>query len=204
MHRAASLITILFLAACATLPGSTFDAQFGPADPTRFDQPVASATAPSYQQVIQPILDRRCVVCHACYDAPCQLKTTSWEGLARGASKVPVYDATRLLAAPTTRLYEDAQKASDWRTRGFFPVLNEHANTPEANRTAGLLYRLLELKRAHPGPRQGVLGNQLDFSNTTPCRAGSRAAHPTKAGRRCRRRRPSASSCGNVSSTATR
>jgi len=28
----------------------------------------------SYQKQIRPILERRCVVCHGCYDAPCQLK----------------------------------------------------------------------------------------------------------------------------------
>ena len=132
MRRAGSLIAVLFLAACATISGSSFDAQFGPADPTRFDAPVASPAAPSYQQVIQPILDRRCVVCHACSDAPCQLKTTSWEGLARGASKTPVYDAARLRAADPTRLYVDFDKASEWRKNDFFPVLNEHAPTPEA------------------------------------------------------------------------
>ena len=163
------------LVACASFATNSFDTLFGRADPTRFDTPKAPGAGVSYAQTIQPILDRRCVACHACYDAPCQLKTTSWEGLARGASKVPVYDATRLLAAPTTRLYEDAQKASEWRTRGFFPVLNEHADTPEANRTAGLLYRLLELKRAHPGPNEGVLGQELDFSNdrAAACPAGA-------------------------------
>ena len=39
------------------------------------------------------------MVCHACFDAPCQFKATSWEGVARGASKTPVYDPTRLRAA---------------------------------------------------------------------------------------------------------
>ena len=106
----------------------------------------------SYSRDIQPILDRRCVVCHACYDAPCQLKATSSQGLARGASKEPVYDASRLLAADPSRLFVDADKPSEWRTRGFFPVLNERAPTPEANRTAGLMHRLLMLKSQHPMP----------------------------------------------------
>ena len=43
-------------------------------------------------------------------------------------------------------------KPSEWRARGFFPVLNERAPTPEANRTAGLMHRLLMLKSQHPMP----------------------------------------------------
>ena len=31
----------------------------------------------SYVRQVQPILERRCVVSHACYDAPCQLKLRS-------------------------------------------------------------------------------------------------------------------------------
>ncbi|RZL86586.1 MAG: peptidylprolyl isomerase [Variovorax sp.] len=130
-------------------------------------------------QTIQPILDRRCVVCHACYDGPCQLKTTSWEGLARGASKTPVYDATRLLAATPSRLYVDADKPSEWRTRDFFPVFNEHAPTPEANRTAGLMHRLLVQKQQHPLPTAGVVGGGLDFGidRAATCPAGAEIDH---------------------------
>ncbi|MEJ8825533.1 fatty acid cis/trans isomerase [Variovorax humicola] len=177
IKRTLWLIVILLLAACATLAGANFDKLFGPSDPKRFDAPVAGPeSASSFAQVIQPILDRRCVVCHACNDAPCQFKATSWEGLARGASKTPVYDATRLLAAPPSRLYVDADKASEWRALDFFAVLNEHqVQTPEANRTAGLMHRLLALKQAHPMPTEGVVGGGLDFSleRTASCPAGA-------------------------------
>ena len=54
-----------------------------------------------YWSEVQPILDRRCVVCHGCYDAQCQLKLSSIEGIERGASKDRVYDSTRLTEAPT-------------------------------------------------------------------------------------------------------
>ncbi len=174
MRRLAALLLTALLAACATLAAPSFDALFGSADPTRFDQPAAPAAGVSYTQTIQPLLNQRCVVCHACYDAPCQLKTTSWEGLARGASKTPVYDGTRLLAAPPSRLYVDAQKASEWRRRDFFAVLNEHAATPEAEHTAGLLYRLLVLKQQHPLPAEGVVQGGLDFGidRAATCPAG--------------------------------
>ncbi|MEJ8846230.1 fatty acid cis/trans isomerase [Variovorax rhizosphaerae] len=173
-------IVILLVAACATLAGGRFDKLFGPADPTRFDARPAGPASGDYVRAVQPILDRRCVVCHACNDAPCQFKATSWEGIARGASKTPVYDATRLLAAEPSRLYVDADKTSQWRELDFFPVLNEHAvQTPEANKTAGLMHRLLALKKAHPGPTTGVVGGGLDFSleRSASCPAGEEIAH---------------------------
>ncbi|MDM0028614.1 fatty acid cis/trans isomerase [Variovorax saccharolyticus] len=175
MRRVASLILVLVLAACTTIALHRFDQLYGPADPRRFDQPLAPPPGESYAQTIQPILDRRCVACHACYDAPCQLKATAWEGLARGASKTPVYDATRLLAAQPTRLFVDAQKPSEWRELGFFPVLNEHAPTPEANRAAGLMHRLLMQKEKHPLPTSGIVGGGLDFSidREAMCPAGA-------------------------------
>jgi len=36
---------------------------------------------------IQPIFDNRCVACHSCYNAPCQLNLQSYSGLTRGATK---------------------------------------------------------------------------------------------------------------------
>lgn len=175
MRRVAFLVLFAVLTACTTIALHRFDELFGPADPKRFDQPLAPPPGESYAQTIQPILDRRCVVCHACYDGPCQVKATAWEGLARGASKTPVYDASRLLAATPSRLFVDAQKPSEWRDMGFFPVLNEHAPTPEANRTAGLMHRLLVLKEKHPLPTSGIVGGGLDFSigRDAMCPAGA-------------------------------
>ena len=48
-----------------------------------------------FEAEVKPILDSRCVVCHACYDAPCQLKLGSMEGIERGATTVKVYDGKR-------------------------------------------------------------------------------------------------------------
>ena len=168
MRRIALILTTLLVAACASFTTAKFDQHYGTPDPTRHDQPKVPPTDLSYQQVIRPILNQRCVVCHACYDAPCQFKTTSWEGLARGASKTPVYDAARLTTAAPSRLYIDADKASEWRTKGFFPMLNEQDDTPEANRAAGLMYRMLMLKRDHPWSQGDAAHAKLDVS---PARA---------------------------------
>jgi hypothetical protein len=158
---------LLFLAAlsgCAALSRHTLDEQFGRPDAARFDTPRAAAAGPTYRSDVQPVLERRCVVCHACYDAPCQLKLGAWEGIARGASKERVYDGGRLDEASPTRLFVDAQKASQWRTRGFFPVLNERDQTPAANLAASLMYRALQLKQSHPLPETAVLPGTFDFS----------------------------------------
>ena len=40
-----------------------------------------------YPPEVKATMEQRCMVCHGCYDAPCQLKLDAWEGLQRGASK---------------------------------------------------------------------------------------------------------------------
>jgi hypothetical protein len=151
------MLGVLVLAGCATLTQDTLLARFGPADASRLDQaPVAAAGSVSYRRDVKPILDQRCVVCHGCYDAPCQLKLSSWEGIARGSSKAPVY-GMRLLEAPTTRLGIDAQRASQWRGMGFDAVLNERTPTPGNHLAASVLWRSLALKQAHPLPATPVL-----------------------------------------------
>lgn len=156
-------LAVVFLAGCAGLAKRSFDERFGPADPTRFDRPVAAADL-SFRGAVQPVLERRCVVCHGCYDAPCQLKLGSFEGLARGASSATVYDAERLRQADPSRLFVDAQLPSEWRTRGFFPVLNERRAEPQAEREGSLLWRSLALKREHPLPAGPLLPEALDVS----------------------------------------
>lgn len=168
------LVLLVTLAGCAALVSDGLDARFGAADPTRHDQPlVAGPDVPSYQRHIKPILDNRCVVCHGCYDAPCQLKMESWEGLARGLSKASVYGELRLQPAPLTRLGIDAQRASQWRALGFEAVLNERTPLPENQLAASVLWRSLALKQAHPLPEVDVLPAAdfdfaLDRANSCP------------------------------------
>ena len=162
-------LLFVFLAACATVATLRLDDRFGPADPARFDQILpATKNAPDYWRDVRPILDQRCVSCHACYDAPCQLNLTSYSGLTRGATSSQVF-ADRLIASEPTRLGIDAQSNSEWRQKGFFPVLNERQPTPQANLEAGVMARLLALKQAHPGPSSGPLADDdLDFSLNRP------------------------------------
>lgn len=117
----------------------------------------------SWNDEVRPVLERRCVVCHGCYDAPCQLKISSFEGLQRGANKQKIYDGTRIFGAEPTRLGIDAKTTSEWRTKGFHPVLNETENTPDQNLKQSLLYQLLRLKQLHPQPRVGMLPDSFDL-----------------------------------------
>lgn len=102
-----------------------------------------AAELPGYQKDIRPILERNCVVCHACYDAPCQLKMESPEGLERGATKVAIY-RRRVGDQEPTRLLVDAASTAEWRRKGFFPVIEGGASS--------LLARMLELGAKRPGP----------------------------------------------------
>jgi hypothetical protein len=102
-----------------------------------------TAPAPVSYREVQPVLEQRCVVCHGCYDAPCQLLLSSHAGIERGGTKEPVYSASRLVAKDPTRLGIDAQATAQWRERGFFSVL-------EGSGQQALLLRMLALGRAHP------------------------------------------------------
>ncbi len=99
----------------------------------------ARAEPISYSRDVQPIFTEKCVACHACYDSPCQLNLGSGEGVARGATKLPVYDGGRTKAQATTRLFLDAQGAAAWRRQGFYSVLDGQSSQ------AALLARMLEL-----------------------------------------------------------
>ena len=82
--------------------------------------PTVSATQTySYTRDIKPVLDQKCIACHACYDAPCQLKLSSSEGLLRGATRKQVYDSARLKDMAPTRLFVDATYACRVARQGF-------------------------------------------------------------------------------------
>ncbi|HDY7467226.1 TPA: fatty acid cis/trans isomerase [Vibrio vulnificus] len=157
------LAVVTLFAGCATYTGLNYDQLFGEAEVRDRTEHIQSAQSAFFMHDVKPIIENRCVVCHACYDAPCQLKLSSVEGIDRGASKTLVYQGTRLTATAPTRLFEDAQTTQEWRDAGFHPVLNERAQTGVANIDAGLIARLLQQKERHPLPQQDQLEG-FDFS----------------------------------------
>ena len=137
----ALLSVALTLIGCAAIVRNQLDSSYGPADPRRYASP-APDPGNTWQSAKQ-VFDRRCVLCHACYDAPCQLNLASFEGIARGGNKSNVY-ATRLRADEPTRLFSDAHSPAEWRKKGFSAALNERG--PEGDLEASVLYRMLRLK----------------------------------------------------------
>lgn len=165
IKRIALVAVTLLFSGCAIYAGINFDQIYGKAASQQRIAPPASLQSNMYLTEVKPIIENRCVVCHACYDAPCQLKFSSAEGIDRGANKEKVYEGTRLLAANTTRMFIDAQNTAEWRDLGFNAILNERAQTPDANTQAGVMARMLKLKQAHPLPQQAILTpDEWDFS----------------------------------------
>ncbi|WP_454441012.1 fatty acid cis/trans isomerase [Vibrio bathopelagicus] len=156
-----SLVSVF--SGCAVYAGLNFDELFGEQQVRDRQTPILSAQAQHFLNEVKPIIDNRCVVCHACYDAPCQLKMSSVEGIDRGASKALVYQGTRLTASAPTRLFEDALTTQEWRAADFHPVLNERMQNSTANLDAGLVSRMLIQKENHPLPEQTQLEG-FDFS----------------------------------------
>lgn len=159
------ILVVLIFIGYLVMSNFKFDLRYGQADVThRAAHANDDILSDHYNKHIKPVIDARCVVCHACYDSPCQLNMTSAEGIERGAHKDLVYDGARLTAATPQRLFMDAFGNDVWRERGFFPVLNEREQTPEANTQASVLARTLILKQQHPLPSGDILPESFDFS----------------------------------------
>ncbi len=157
-------LLVILLSGCAAYAVSNWDQLYGKSAPRQRLVVSQSAAGVTYHNQIKPILENRCVVCHGCYDAPCQLKLASPQGIERGLSKIKVYDGARLFSEDLSRLYQDAQTTSEWRQKKFFPVLNERNQTAAVNLHASLMYRSIELKKAQPAYKEKVLDSSYDFS----------------------------------------
>ena len=99
-------------------------------------------------ELAQDVFDHRCIECHSCNTAPCQLKLTSYAGLMRGLTQIKVYDPARLSEIPPTRLGVDAHGEAEWRARGFYSVMQLESGL---SRTM-----LLDSIKANNGPMPAV------------------------------------------------
>ncbi|NMM40389.1 fatty acid cis/trans isomerase [Pseudoalteromonas arctica] len=157
-------VFIIVLSGCAYLGAAHYNELFGPEQTQQRIVGHNTSSGAEFLQHVQPVLESRCVVCHGCYDAPCQLKLSSPEGIDRGLSKERVYNGTRLLASAPSRLLYDATDTQGWRAKNFTPVLNERAQTEQANLAGSVLYNSLVLKMSSPLPGDEVLGDEFDFA----------------------------------------
>lgn len=115
----------------------------------------------SYTREVRPILERSCMSCHACYDAPCQLKMESAAGIERGRSKAAVYDGARVKDAEPTRLGVDAASADEWRKKGFLSVIEGGDKS--------LMAKMLELGRTHTMTPHKPVPKELDLGVDRKC-----------------------------------
>jgi hypothetical protein len=100
-----------------------------------------------YLDQIQPLLSARCVACHGCFEAPCQLNLQTYEGLRRGFNPKPIYSSKRLATTYPSRMI-DAQSIAEWRARQFLPVVDSKGKEPEVHEKAhseAVMFKLLEL-----------------------------------------------------------
>jgi len=162
-RRIGWLAVVLVLGGCVTYGKVKLEERYG--TPVPQDRVVEAVTAGNvdYWTDVKPVVEKRCVVCHACYDAACQLKMSSIEGIERGATSKTIYNQSRLNMAQPTRLFIDAQTVPEWRTLGFHPVLNEYGDSVEANKEAGVMHRILKLKEAEPLPETKRLPDSFDL-----------------------------------------
>ena len=73
MRRAHLLLVVVVIGGCAGLRSGQLDKDYGEARP-RYRLTAQAVSEPvDYWRDVKPVLDSRCVVCHGCYDAPCQL-----------------------------------------------------------------------------------------------------------------------------------
>ena len=114
-----------------------------------------------YSQNVQPIFNQRCVACHSCNIAPCQLNLTSYDGVTRGGTKELLYNPSRSVSSPPTRFGIDAKTTEQWRARGFYDVLTPGNQTPMDS----ILLPILKLRQEHADLRPKL---RVEDSHTCP------------------------------------
>lgn len=125
-----------------------------------------------YTRKVQPLFDNRCIACHSCFNAPCQLNLQSFEGFQRGASSLNVYDGTRVKSTHPTRLWVDASTEKEWRKNGFFEV-NTSIKSDE-----NLFMQFINLRKANPHTevKKQVADTQMCISTSTEFKVLSKLA----------------------------
>ena len=114
--------------------------------------------AVSFTRDIKPILDTKCVNCHACYDAPGALDLRSVKGIVRGAMKTDTY-GSRLTAIEPTFVWNSPNTLDDWRKMGFVSVI-------EGGRDS-IMGKLLALGHANPVKPNGRFPDDIEIDQLT-------------------------------------
>lgn len=119
--------------------------------------PTPTQTPVSFNEDVRPILETKCLACHSCFDAPCQLKMEYSDGLIRGAHPQGVYNGTRLNKQTTTRLGIDADTEQQWRDLGFYSVL------ARGDQTRSLFENMIRLGKRHAFAPNSKLPDDIEL-----------------------------------------
>lgn len=116
-----------------------------------------------YLGTIQPLMAARCVACHGCYEAPCQMNLQSYSGLERGFHPTPTFSSSRLGTMPHATRWRPNVTPEAWRAIGFRDVSSEGSDS--------ILARLLTQHLDHAkdsedlGPLEPLRKRWLDEMN---------------------------------------
>lgn len=116
-----------------------------------------------YSSKVQKVFNNRCVACHGCYEAPCQLNLQSYDGLLRGVHSDLVYDGARTKLAIPTRLDFDGNH-STWGKLGFQPVIGDSNQSVLLNSLDLTLNSRVAPKNSYPEGRQCLNQNTPDLA----------------------------------------
>jgi hypothetical protein len=116
--------------------------------------PSSESSSSYFINHVKPIFASRCIGCHACEAAPCQLKLDSYEGVDRGATTA-YPKAIKFSTQPQTRIFKDSKTTKGWRKKGFWPVVKHDGNLSKEELLEGsLLYQYMK-----QGKKQYLSGN---------------------------------------------
>lgn len=120
-----------------------------------------------YYGTIRPIFENRCVACHSCFESPCQLKLTSYEGLMRGAHGSDVYEQRLGSPLEKHRLFKDAKTTKGWRDKGFWKIVEQDEKKVGLSAfdklDLSLLWKFISLGKKNNDPKNIVKVNESKF-----------------------------------------
>lgn len=115
-----------------------------------------------YTSKVQKVFNNRCVACHGCYEAPCQLNLQSYDGLVRGVHPDLVYEGTRLENTTPTRMDFDGNQIT-WNKLGFHPVIGNAQQSVLLN-SLDLTHQERPMIDTYPNGRQCINQNTSNLN----------------------------------------